>query len=515
VGPRAGVASARNTGAEPSVSADNYSRAKAIFQEALGLEGTARAAFVDRACGGDSALRGEVESLLEVYEEAGDFLAAPAIVEAVSSAYPGPVRETDRESRVRMTMCAVCHRSFDSSTQICPDDQSPLVAIEDRFIGTTLDGIYRIEGFLGQGGMGAVYLARHELTERPAAIKVLSDAAGADPERVKRFIIEGKAACRFQHPNAIVVYDLRMSGEGILYMALEYVDGESLGRVLEAGGHMTPGEALDVLEPVASVLDAAHASGVIHRDIKPDNVMIGRERTQPPVVKVLDLGVAKLKEADTDLTRGAAIGTPAYMSPEQWGVPGFVAREGVDGRADVYSLGVMAYEMVVGVRPFTGPGRKDFRHQHLTLEPLAAHAANPAIPIGFSRAIDRALSKNPIGRHATAGELVAELRAALDPRGDLAADPLSTTAEARASPAPGNKREWIIGSGPQCTIVVANRTVSRRHCRLVESEGGYLLEDLGSTNGTFVNGIRIALPVRVTPSDLITLGLRERMPWPF
>jgi serine/threonine protein kinase len=494
------------------VSADDYGRAKAIFQEALALEGADRGAFLGRACAGDAALRAEVESLLSAYSDAGDFLAEPAFAQSDAGRAPDIVGR-----RVRARICAVCHRSFDSSALECPDDRTPLVAVEDRLVGATLDGTYEVERFLGRGGMGAVYLARHRLTERPVAIKVLSEDAGADPSRVQRFIIEGKAACRFLHPNAVIVYDLRTSAEGVLYMALEYVDGESLGRMLHRGARFSPEEALRILEPVASVLDAAHASGVVHRDVKPDNIMLGRGLGEEPTVKVLDLGIAKLREVETDLTKGAAIGTPPYMSPEQWGGAALAAAKEIDGRADVYSLGVVAYEMVVGARPFAGPQREDYRRQHLTEEPPAAHAVHPAVPAPFGDAIRRALSKDRAMRQATAGELVAQLRAALGAGAPYAARPgaadaLDTRAEAEAPP--GRPREWIVGSDPQCAVVVPKRTVSRRHCRLVESEGGYLLEDLGSTNGTFVNGIRIVGPVAVTPRDRIMLGAHEEFPWP-
>ena len=189
------------------------------------------------------------------------------------------------------------------------------------------------------------------------------------------------------HPNAIMVYDLRSTTDGILYMALEYVDGPTLGQVLEAGRRFTPAEAVAILEQVASVLDAAHAAGVVHRDVKPDNVMIGITARAPSRSSSAISGSRSSWRSTPVLTGGLPIGTPVYMSPEQWGAP---ARDGlheIDGRADVYSLAVMTYEMVTGVRPFPGPRSHEYRQQHLSMMPPPAAERVAGIPVGFSEVV--------------------------------------------------------------------------------------------------------------------------------
>lgn len=317
-----------------------------------------------------------------------------------------------------MKICQKCGGRYEDTRGFCPRDGEVLVKDKDDagLVGRTLDNQYEIEKFVAAGGMGAVYRARHILLGDPVAIKVLTPEMSGNAEWLKRFQREGQVARKFRHPNAVLVHDLRTSSDGLVYMVMEYVEGRTLDALLKQRGRFTPEEALDLLDPIASVLDAAHAMGVIHRDLKPENVMIGES-----TIKLLDLGIAKMREiaegggaAATSLTvAGQILGTPYYMSPEQWGeIPQDNSPE-IDNRADIYSLGVMIYELVAGRKPFGGQTLAELRRGHVSFTPAPLHQVAPDAPEEFSQVIERAISKDRSARQSTAGKLLEEMRAAL------------------------------------------------------------------------------------------------------
>jgi serine/threonine protein kinase len=325
-----------------------------------------------------------------------------------------------------MKYCATCNQKFDDSLSFCPADGEVLEEDPLSFIGTVLDGQYQIEALLGKGGMGAVYRARHILLGDRVAIKLLPPEMRSNTEWLRRFQREGQAARRFRHPNAVTVYDLRTSADGTIYLVMEYVEGNTLDAELRKRGKFTPAEAVSVLDPIMGVLNAAHAMGVVHRDLKPENIMIGKPSTGgEPVVKLLDLGIAKLREVagaestgSTNLTiAGQMLGTPYYMSPEQWGELSDDGSSEIDGRADIYSLGVVFYELIAGRRPFSGVTLAELRRQHVSITPPLLHEVDATVPESFSRAIARSIAKDRGQRQATAGELEKELRSALTAEG--------------------------------------------------------------------------------------------------
>src|ERR1700694_217142 len=280
-----------------------------------------------------------------------------------------------------MKYCLTCNEKFDDSISFCPKDGEVLEEDPTSVVGTVLDGQYQIEGILGKGGMGAVYRARHILLGDRVAIKLLPPEMRGNTEWLRRFQREGQAARRFRHPNAVTVYDLRTSADGTIYLVMEYVEGHTLDAELKKRGKFSPAEAVAVLDPVMSVLNAAHAMGVVHRDLKPENIMIGKASTGgQSVVKLLDLGIAKLREVagaektgNTNLTIvGQMLGTPYYMSSEQWGELPADGNSEIDGRADIYSLGVVFYELIAGKRPFSGLTLSELRREtvSITLPPL-------------------------------------------------------------------------------------------------------------------------------------------------
>ena len=297
-----------------------------------------------------------------------------------------------------MKYCSVCNEKYDDSVSFCPKDGEVLEEDSGSLVGKALDGQYQIEAMLGKGGMGAVYKARHILLGDRVAIKVLPPEMRGNTEWLRRFQREGQAARRFRHPNAVTVYDLRTSSDGTIYLVMEYVEGNTLDVELKKRGKFAPADAVTVLTPVMSVLNAAHAMGVVHRDLKPENIMIGKPSTGgEPVVKLLDLGIAKLREVagseptgSTNLTvAGQMLGTPYYMSPEQWGDLPEDGNHEIDGRADIYSLGVVIYELIAGQRPFTGFSLPELRRQHTSHTPPSLHQLDGSVPEEFSSAVSR------------------------------------------------------------------------------------------------------------------------------
>lgn len=319
-----------------------------------------------------------------------------------------------------MKYCTLCSAKYDDSISFCSIDGEVLEADPASLVNTVLDGQYQMEALLGKGGMGAVYRARHILLGDRVAIKVLPPEVRTNAEWLRRFRREGQAARRFRHPNAVTVYDLRTAADGTIYMVMEYVEGHTLDVAIKTRGRFSAAEALDVLAPIMSVLDTAHSMGVVHRDLKPENIMIGKATDAPPIIKLLDLGIAKMREiagdngGNTALTMaGQVLGTPYYMSPEQWGE---IPRDGsseIDGRADIYSLGLVFYEMILGRRCFSGNTLHELRREHVSTMPRPLREAAPDVPRGFSDAIERATAKDRGDRQATAGELANELRAGL------------------------------------------------------------------------------------------------------
>src|ERR1700704_2779844 len=359
-----------------------------------------------------------------------------------------------------MKYCLTCNEKFDDSLSFCPTDGEVLEEDPTSLLGNVLDGQYQMETILGKGGMGAVYRARHILLGDRVAIKLLPPEMRSNTEWLRRFQREGQAARRFRHPNAVTVYDLRTSADGTIYLVMEYVEGNTLDAELRKREKFTPAEAVAVLDPIMGVLNAAHAMGVVHRDLKPENIMIGKASTGgEPVVKLLDLGIAKLREVagvetgkNTALTMaGQMLGTPYYMSPEQWGELPDDGSSEIDCRADIYRLGVVFYEVIAGKRPFNGVTLSELRRQHVSITPPPLHEVAAGVPESFSRSIARSIAKDRGQRQATAGELESELRSALTAEGIASTPFVSGIPEGSVAISSGSAR------GP---LTAAERTAS-------------------------------------------------------
>ncbi len=278
----------------------------------------------------------------------------------------------------------------------------------DALTNQTLDQRYYLEAKLGVGGMGTVYRARRLLIGDRVAVKVLHPEQLADPSAVERFRREAQTAARLKHPNVVTIYDFGVAQEGLIYLVMELVEGEGLRQVIEREGTLIPAAAAEVTRQVCAALDETHRQSVVHRDIKPENIVL---QTTPSglQVKVLDFGVAALREITTSrLTRsGGVVGTPHYMSPEQ------CMGEELDGRSDIYSLGIVLYEMLTGVVPFNSPTATAIVVQHVNQAPAPLRSLNASIPPEVEAVVLRALEKRRGARQQTAGALARELTAAV------------------------------------------------------------------------------------------------------
>jgi serine/threonine protein kinase len=349
------------------MAAEKWSQVKEILDAAIRRKPEERSAFLDEACNGDEHVRREVESLLSSFGRADGFMER------------GVTRE------------------------------APTIISRTLAEGDTL-GHYRIIGRIGTGGMGEVYAAHDTKLDRKVAIKFMSAEFGSDADKIERFTREAKAAAALNHPNIAHVYEIG-NEDGVNFIAMEFIDGVTLGS-LPSGSRTNIGRQLDIAAQIASGLAAAHRAGIVHRDIKPDNVMI----VNGSQAKILDFGLAKLAErpvvaasedtthALANTTPGMILGTVSYMSPEQ------ARGEQVDSRTDIFSLGVVLYEMLAGRKPFDGKSVIETLHAIINQEPTPVAELNPRLPPEISEILEKALAKDVGDRYHHAGDLELDLR---------------------------------------------------------------------------------------------------------
>ena len=275
-------------------------------------------------------------------------------------------------------------------------------------LGTTI-GNFQITALLGEGGMGKVYVAQHPTLARKSAIKVLHADQAHDPVALSRFFTEAKAADAIRHPNIVEIYDYGTLPSGAPYIAMEYLEGETLAERL-ARGPIPLGEALDLLGQAASALGAAHGKDVLHRDLKPDNIFLVDDPGQPGRrrVKIVDFGIAKLQNDLTEVSHrtrtGALVGTPLYMSPEQC-----LGAKDIGPPSDLYSLGVIAYEILCGRPPFEAEAVGALINMHVNEPVVSPRKLNASLPRALEAVLLKALAKTPENRYQRMAELQAEL----------------------------------------------------------------------------------------------------------
>jgi eukaryotic-like serine/threonine-protein kinase len=279
----------------------------------------------------------------------------------------------------------------------------------DPYLGRVISEKFRIIDFIGQGGMGTVYLAEHETLPRRFAIKILKSEFLENDDFVERFRREAIAASRVVHPNIVYITDFGRLEEGNFYIVMEYLEGEGIDSLLETHGKIPLSRAIPILIQISDALDHSHAMGIVHRDLKAENILLCTERGKKDVVKLLDFGIARLMLPSFSNTRithhGQVFGTPEYMSPEQ------ASDKPIDGRSDLYSLGVLAYELVVGVPPFYDDDPTEILQAHLNTKPIAPSSRVPELnlPKLFDGLVLKCLAKNPEDRFQAAGLLKTEL----------------------------------------------------------------------------------------------------------
>ncbi|UCG85110.1 MAG: serine/threonine protein kinase [Gemmatimonadota bacterium] len=307
-----------------------------------------------------------------------------------------------------MKTCTTCGAEWPDETKFCPRDGSPLrVAEGTSLIGSIVADTYHILEKLGEGGMGAVYLGEHVKMGRKSAIKVLTQSLAQDSEAIARFNREASNAARINHPNVCAIYDFGETKDGLIFLAMEYIEGESLTDLVRREGPLGPYRAATIVHQVGSALQAAHDLGIVHRDLKPDNVMITKARDGTDMVKVVDFGIAKAMggEEGQKVTRtGLVVGTPEYMSPEQ------LSGDKLDGRSDTYSLALVLFKMLTGRLPFEADNAQEIMIKRLTDEPLRLNDAlvGANFPGRLQQVMDRALQRMPSDRHASAEAFMRE-----------------------------------------------------------------------------------------------------------
>jgi hypothetical protein len=278
-------------------------------------------------------------------------------------------------------------------------------------IGSIIAERYHVLKQLGAGGMGRVYLAEHVKMGRQSAIKVLHPAMAEDAEAIGRFNREAANASRIDHPNVAAIYDFGETPDGLQYLAMQYVEGETLTRIVKANGALPPLRASDITRQTAEALNAAHALGIVHRDLKPDNIMVSSNGDGIDSVKVVDFGIAKATaEGWQGVTRtGVVVGTPEYMSPEQ------LAGAELDGRSDLYSLALVAFNMLTGDLPFPAASTGTLVAMKLTERPRSLAEVRPDIawPSEVQAVMSRALERDATLRHSSAREFARALHAAI------------------------------------------------------------------------------------------------------
>jgi eukaryotic-like serine/threonine-protein kinase len=371
---------------------DEWRRLEQVYHEALELPSGDRANFLARASAGDEVLRRKVEALLKSHDEGGGFL--------------------DKHALEVAARAAAVHQAGLRGGQPIGDDRIPSFGAvahdpDGSLIGKMI-GPYRTFGLRGAGGMGEVYLAEDTRLDRRVALKILPRDMRLDEDRMRRFMREAKAASALNHPNVATIYDIGESG-GMRFIAMEYVEGETLAEKIRHGP-MEPAHVIEMGKQVADALDAAHNRGITHRDVKPANLIV----TPQGQVKLLDFGLAKIRPNGerpispithaSETSPGIVMGTVAYMSPEQ------VLGEDVDHRTDIFSLGVVLYELATGRSPFPGASTVESMGRILHTPPEPMTSLNATSHPGLERIVRKCLEKDRKDRYQSARDLLVDLR---------------------------------------------------------------------------------------------------------
>jgi serine/threonine protein kinase len=314
-----------------------------------------------------------------------------------------------------LKICPQCGTEYELDQRFCPKDGSTLKSqggTTADLVGSIIADRYHVLKKLGEGGMGTVYLAEHVKMGRKSAVKVMNPGTVHDADAISRFNREASNASKINHPNVAAIYDFGETKEGLIYLAMEFVEGPALTKVIEDAGALPPLRAADITRQAAEALAVAHDMGIVHRDLKPDNIMIAKNRDGSDCVKVVDFGIAKAANNDAQkVTKtGLVVGTPEYMSPEQ------LAGDKLDGRSDTYSLALVSFAMMTGKLPFPADTVQESMILRLTDRPkqLVEMKADIAWPPEVQAVMDKALERDAPARYQTASEFGKALYAAVE-----------------------------------------------------------------------------------------------------
>lgn len=387
---------------------ERWRQIEEIFYRAVDLQGAEREAFLDEACGADSGLRDEVQSLVEQCDLPMELLDQPILdAKHAHDLFSTLLRENQ-----------TTHVAFDATDPATPSDSTQKPTPPTLPAGTLVDDRYRIDALVGQGGMGMVYRATQLNLGRPVALKLMRGELSVSPGSIEQFRSEALAVARLRHPHIVTIHDVGFAPDTGAYIVMELLEGESLLDLIRREGRLTPDNAIRLMLQICAAVHAAHQAGVLHRDLKPPNILI-ESTSGGPWVKVVDFGIAELISAHPSVEVAGPrriVGTPHFMSPEQCN------GEPTDGRSDVYALGCVLYQMLTGHPPFSATRQNPAAvlDAHRRERPKPPSMDCPDIPAILDSAVLRALAKHPSDRFQSAAELASALGAILDmPRHNL------------------------------------------------------------------------------------------------
>jgi serine/threonine-protein kinase len=348
-----------------------------------------------------------------------------------------------------MATCPTCHTRYTDDVVHCNSDGAALVpdglfaSADTELKPGDMVGEYRVEGKLGEGGFGTVYRAVHPVIGKTCALKALHRQFSSNPQMVSRFIAEARAVNQIRHRNIIDIFSFGALPDGRQYYLMELLDGEPFDHYLQRKGALSPEEAMPLLRPIARALDAAHAAGILHRDLKPDNVFLVHDGEGGMIPKLLDFGIAKLMTADSvsggHKTRtGAPMGTPYYMSPEQ------CRGAGIDHRTDIYAFGVLCHLALTGKLPFNADSVMDLLMKHMTAPPPLASEHRPELKPELDGPIQQMLAKEPADRPQSVTDAVESLASAAQRAGYGVVAKMTSGKASTVAVDPGNS-----GSAPR------------------------------------------------------------------
>jgi eukaryotic-like serine/threonine-protein kinase len=314
----------------------------------------------------------------------------------------------------QLKICPVCSTEYPANERFCPRDGSALRSqgAANDLVGTIIAERYHIIKKLGEGGMGQVYLAEHVKMGRKSAVKVMNPGMVQNVDAVSRFNREAQNASRINHPNVAGIYDFGETPDGLVYLAMEFVEGKPLTEIIREHGALPPMRASEIARQTAEGLSVAHDMGIVHRDLKPDNIMVAKGRQGADLVKVVDFGIAKAAASDDQkVTKtGMVVGTPEYMSPEQ------LSGDPLDSRSDIYALALVTFNMLTGKLPFPGESMQETMIMRLTDDPHPLSSMKPDVswPADLQAVMDKALAREAPKRYAHASEYAKDLVEAID-----------------------------------------------------------------------------------------------------